>query len=72
MSSGLLRLVVWYKFTDVSEVFVASIISAIALMWVAACTFERLVNLYLDTWRNNPEKRAILRFLVFLGLYRRS
>jgi hypothetical protein len=30
MSSGLLRLVNWYKFTDVSEVFAASIIRAMS------------------------------------------
>jgi hypothetical protein len=32
----MLRRLVWYKFTDVSEVFAASIISAIALMMEVA------------------------------------
>jgi hypothetical protein len=41
MSSGLLRRVVWQTFTNVSEVLVASIISAIALMMEAASTSEK-------------------------------
>jgi hypothetical protein len=43
-SSGLLRRVVWYKFTDVSEVLAASII--IALMMEAASSPETSVNCY--------------------------
>jgi hypothetical protein len=51
-----LRRVVWQKFTDVSEVLVASIIS-IALMMEAASTSETSVSFYQTTRRNNPEDR---------------
>jgi hypothetical protein len=44
----MLRRVVWYKFTDVSEVL-------IALMMEAASTSETFVNLYQSAWRNIPE-----------------
>jgi hypothetical protein len=46
----MLRRVVWYKFTDVSEVIAASIMRAmiafIALMMEAASTSETSVNFY--------------------------
>jgi hypothetical protein len=47
-----LHRVVWYKFTDVSEVLAASIIRA---MSEAASTCETTVNIYQTTWHNNPE-----------------
>jgi hypothetical protein len=48
--------VVWYKFTDVSEVLDASIIRAMsALMMEAASTSETLVNFYQTRQHNNPE-----------------
>jgi hypothetical protein len=49
----MLRRVVWYKFTDVSEVLIASII--IAMMIEAASTSEMLLNLYQTTRRNVPQ-----------------
>jgi hypothetical protein len=52
----LLRRVVWYKFTDVSEVLAASII---ALMMEAASTCETSVNVYQTTRRNSPEDSYI-------------
>jgi hypothetical protein len=48
VSSGVLRCVVWYKFTNVSEVL-------IALMMEAASTSEMSVNFYQATWHINPE-----------------
>jgi hypothetical protein len=48
----MLRLVVWQKFTNVSEVLAASII---ALMMEAARTSETSVNFYHTTRRNIPE-----------------
>jgi hypothetical protein len=48
--------VVWLKFTDVSEVFAASII---ALMRDEANTFETSVNFYQTTRRNNLEDSHI-------------
>jgi hypothetical protein len=52
--------VVWYKFTDVSEVLAASIIRAmIVLMMEIVNTSETLVNFYQTTWRNNPEDSHI-------------
>jgi hypothetical protein len=47
----LLRRVIWLKFTDVSEILVASI----AQMMEAASTSETSVNFYQNTWRNNAE-----------------
>jgi hypothetical protein len=43
--------VVWYKFTDISEVLTASIIMA-ALMMEVVSTSETSVNFYLTTKRN--------------------
>jgi hypothetical protein len=48
----LLSLVVWQKFTDVSEMLAVSII---ALMMEAASTSETSVNFYQTTRRINPE-----------------
>jgi hypothetical protein len=48
----LLRRVVWWKITNVSEVLAASII---ALMMVAESTSETSVNFYQNTRRNDPE-----------------
>jgi hypothetical protein len=53
MTSGILRLVVWYKFSDVSEVFAASIIRAMNKLHVS--NSEMLVNFYQATWWNNRE-----------------
>jgi hypothetical protein len=47
--------VVWQTFTNVSEVFAASIIRAIALMMEAASTSETLIIFYQTTRRYNPE-----------------
>jgi hypothetical protein len=49
----MLRRVVWYKFTDVSEVFVASIIRALTKK--AGSTSETWVNFYEITRRNIPK-----------------
>jgi hypothetical protein len=43
------------KFSDVSEVFAASIIRVME----AASTFEKLVNFYQTTWHNIPEDRHL-------------
>jgi hypothetical protein len=51
---GLLRRVVWYKFTDVAEVLAASIMRAI-LITEAASISKTSVNFYQITRRNNPE-----------------
>jgi hypothetical protein len=51
-SSELLRRVVSWKFTNVSEVLAASII---ALVMEAARTSETLVNVYQTTRRYNPD-----------------
>jgi hypothetical protein len=48
LSSGLLRRVVWWKFTDISEVL-------IALMIEEANTSEASVNFYQTKRRNNPD-----------------
>jgi hypothetical protein len=49
----MLRRVVWYRFTDVLEVFAAFIIrEMIALMMEAARVFETSVNSYQTTRRN--------------------
>jgi hypothetical protein len=51
----MLDLVVWYKFTDVSEVLAISITRVTtALMMEAASTSETLVNFYETTRRYNP------------------
>jgi hypothetical protein len=55
LSSGLLRCVVWYKYTDVSEVLTASIIRAIVLLMEAARTSETSGNVYQTTRRKSPE-----------------
>jgi hypothetical protein len=56
LSSGVQRRVVWWKFTNVSEVLAASIIwTIIALMMEAARTSETMVNFYQTTRRYNPE-----------------
>jgi hypothetical protein len=52
LSSGLLRRVVWWKFTDVSEVLAASVIQHSP---VDKGTSETSVNFYQTTRRNNPE-----------------
>jgi hypothetical protein len=52
---GLLRPVNYYKFSDVSEVLVASIIKAIALMMEAASTSETQTVFYQTTQRNSPQ-----------------
>jgi hypothetical protein len=44
--------VVWYKFTDVSEVPAVSIISAMAME--AVNTSEKSINLYQTTRHKNP------------------
>jgi hypothetical protein len=46
MYSGMLRRIVWWKFTGVLEVLAASIIRGIALMMEAASTPETSVNFY--------------------------
>jgi hypothetical protein len=48
-----LHLAVWWKFTDVPEVLVASII--IALVMEAASTSGISVNINETPWHNNPE-----------------
>jgi hypothetical protein len=48
----LLRPVVWWKFSDVSEVLAATVI---ALMVEAASTSETSVKFYQTTGCNNPE-----------------
>jgi hypothetical protein len=62
LSSGMLRRVVWWKFTDISEVLSASIFRAIsiiraliALQMEAVSTSETSVNFYQTTRRNIPE-----------------
>jgi hypothetical protein len=50
----MLRHVVRYKITDVSEVLAASIITT-GLMMEAASTSETSGNFYQTTRRNNPE-----------------
>jgi hypothetical protein len=51
-----LHRVLWYKFTDVSEVLAASITRVmIARMMEVASTYETSVNLYQTTRRNKPE-----------------
>jgi hypothetical protein len=43
------------KFTDVSEVRTASIISVITLMMEKACTSETSLNFNVTTWRYIPK-----------------
>jgi hypothetical protein len=50
-----LRCVVWQKFTDVSEVFAASNITAIALVMEAASISETPADFYQTTRRIIPE-----------------
>jgi hypothetical protein len=72
-ASGLLRHIVWYKFTDDSEVLPASIIKAvIALMMVliilmreAASTSESSINFYQTTWHNNRENSHLQGYLSY-------
>jgi hypothetical protein len=54
LSSGLLRLVVWWKVTNVSAVLTASIIR---VMMKATSTSETLENFYQPTRRYKPEDR---------------
>jgi hypothetical protein len=52
----LLRRVVWWKFTNVSEVLAASIIKTVMMMMTeAASTSKTLVNFYQSTWHKNLE-----------------
>jgi hypothetical protein len=51
---GLLRHLLWQKFTVVSEVLAAFIKMAIALMTTAAGTSETSVKFYQTTRRNKP------------------
>jgi hypothetical protein len=53
--------VVWYKFTEVSEVLAASII--IALMMEAVSASETSVNFYETTRRNLPEDSHLHSFI---------
>jgi hypothetical protein len=62
LSSGLLYHVVWYTFTDVSEVLTASIIRA---MMEAASTSETSVNFYKTTLSNNPQDSHLQK--IFYG-----
>jgi hypothetical protein len=55
ISSGMLRLVVWQKFTNVSEVLAASIIRAMSEMMETTSISETSVNFYEITRRNIPE-----------------
>jgi hypothetical protein len=55
--------VVWEKYTDVSEMLTAFIIKAIIfLMMEAASTSETSVNFYQTTRRNNPEDSHLHNF----------
>jgi hypothetical protein len=64
----LLRRVVWYKFTDVSEALPATIIVAlIALMMAAVTTPGTSINFYQTTWRNLPEDSHFQPHHSFLG-----
>jgi hypothetical protein len=57
LRSRLLRRVVWYKFTDVSEVLAASIIEA---MWsLTASTSETSVNFYQTTRHKQLEREPL-------------
>jgi hypothetical protein len=56
--SGMLHRVVWYNFTDVSEVLTASIIRAIAVLPVRRRRLTS-VNVDLEFWSTNP-----LRYVV--------
>jgi hypothetical protein len=73
--SGLLRRVAWERFSDVSEVFAASINRTrgllIALMTEEASTSETLVNFYQTTRRNNPEDSHLPKasFCVYYDYY---
>jgi hypothetical protein len=51
-----LRRVIWFKFTDVSEVLAASINNTKEMMMEAANTSDMSVNFYLTTRCKNPEK----------------
>jgi hypothetical protein len=61
-----LRCVVWYTFTDVSEVLAASII-IISVMMKAASISETSVYFYQTTQRNNPEDSHLVNplFLIY-------
>jgi hypothetical protein len=57
---GLLRDVIWYKFTDVSEVLAASIIRSMStctglLIMEAGNISETSIDLLQITWRSIPE-----------------
>jgi hypothetical protein len=62
-SSGMLHSVVWYKFTDVSEVLIASIIRKMNLMMEAASTSQTSVKFYQTTRRNIPEDSHLQRMI---------
>jgi hypothetical protein len=51
----MLRRVVLYRFTDVSEVFTTFIITAMSLMMEAVSSSETSAIIYQITWRNIPE-----------------
>jgi hypothetical protein len=55
LSSGMLRRVVWQKFSEVSDVLPASTIRVIALMMEAVSTSITSVNFYETVRRNIPE-----------------
>jgi hypothetical protein len=55
----MLRLLVWYKLTDVSDAFSASIVT-IAVTLEAVNTSETSVNFYQNTRRNIPEDGHLL------------
>jgi hypothetical protein len=57
----LLHHVAWQKFTDVTEVLVASIIRAITLMMEAASTSKTSETFYQTTWHNNPEDSHLVQ-----------
>jgi hypothetical protein len=55
LSSVLLRVTVWYTFTEVREVFAAFVTSAITVLMEAASSCETSVNFFQTVPRNNPE-----------------
>jgi hypothetical protein len=63
MSSELLRRVVWYKFTDISEVLASFIIRA---MMEAASTSETSVNFYQTARRKNPVNSHLPNHVIVL------
>jgi hypothetical protein len=55
MSSGMLRHIIWYKFTYVSEVLACCLHRQGVLMMEAESISEMSVNFYKTTRRNIPE-----------------